>query len=377
MIKTRIISYLDSCGNEVPAEQTPEQEEAQVSYITSEMTDLRQIVVQYMYDMANIEWTAGPLIDYSFNNKSLIYRPGEKYLGMIYNNCRNGLEAFKKALNENGTYALEDVGWDTAPGNSCATSIKHAWQMISPDVEYQYSVDMMPCYKETGVLPVGNINWAAYDGKNTTDSVLKNTDKKDVLEAYAMALPGDGFMRYLDHGGHALMVTLKPVVVRCADGSVNPQESFVFLTDQNNVLNTIRGYPSSWKIDHKISFEKAYVDGWLPVTVKELREGKAPVPVCEITGAPTGKALASGNGLKGSVKCNYCLMTVRAEIRKNNAVGEVVTVGEVHPYTRSFDLRQMEEKLAWREIQAGSYWFILTVAVGLGKETLAELQFEK
>ena len=342
-------------------------------YITSDEVNLRQVAVQYMYDMAKVEWTAGPQMDYSFNNKTLIYQPGEKYVGMVYNNCRNGLEAFKKALDENGKYKLEDVDWNTAPGNSCATSIKHAWQMVSPDVDYQYSIDMMPYYDDTGVAAIGNINWAAYDEKNTTNSILKNTEKKDVLEAYAMTLPGDAFMRYLDTGGHALMVTLEPVVVRDENGEIKPEESFVFLTDQNNVLNKLREYPSSWKVDHKVSFEQSYTDGWLPVTIPELVEGKCPVPEYEAEEAPAAEDLAAGN-LKGAVKSNYCIMTVHVEVKKEE---EVVACAEAHPYKKAYDLSQLNESLALAELPAGNYSLAVTVTVGLGSKTVAEIAFAK
>lgn len=366
---------LDACENKVPA-KTEQKADSQATYITGEEVDLRQIAVQYMYDMAKIEWTAGSLIDYSFNNKSLVYQPGEKYLGMIFNCRQTGMEAFKGALDENGRYILEDVDWNTAPGNSCATSVKHAWQQVSPDVEYDYSINMMPYYKETGVLAVGNINWAAYDGKNTTNSILKNTEKKDVLEAYAMALPGDGFMRYLDNGGHGMMITLEPIVVRDENGEIDPEESFVFLTDQNNRLHTRREYPSSWEMDRRVSFQRAYNEGYLPVTTKELQEGKAPVPTFEVTEPPKAEELAVGQ-MKGTVKCNYCLNTVTAEIRKGGANGEVIVTSTEHPYARNYGFTNLKDGLGLDKLALGKYCMVITGEVGLGSETLVEIEFEK
>lgn len=312
--------------------------------------DLRKIAVQYMYDMAKIEWTSTALIDYSFNNEKLVYHPGKKYLGMIYNDGKNGLEAFKKALDENGTYVLDDIGWTTAPGNSCATSIKHAWQMISPDVEYRYSIDMMPYYKDTGVLPIGDIDWSTYDEKNTTNSILNVTDKDVIMEAYALALPADAFMRYLDKGGHALMVTLEPVVVRDEEGKIDPENSFVFLTDQNNLLNTLREYPSSWKVDNKLSFEKAYSQGWLPVTVRTLQDMEAPDPTFALDDA--------------NVSSNYCMMTIRLEI--TDADGKMAGMTEVHPYTRTFEVEKLKELAGWEGLADGEYKLEITVTVGLG-----------
>lgn len=369
MSEVLVHSFVNETGAETAAQEKKQPAKA---FAPETAQQLRQIAVSYMYKMAKVVWTASQRIDYSFNNESLIYEAGQTYVGMIYNNCRNGFEAFCKALDEKGVYQLEDIGWDTAPGNSCATSIRHAWQMISPDVEYQYSIDMMPYYKDTGVQPIGDINWALYDGKNTTNSIVKNTDKNVILEAYALAQPADGFMRYLDTGGHALMVTLPPVVVRTEDGNIDPEASFVFLTDQNNKMNTFRDHPSSWKVDRQVSFEKAYTDGWLPVTVKELCQGNAPAPVFEVSKQPTAASLAAGHGLCAQVKSNYCIMTLRAELRRE---GQLLQEAELHPYKREASLENMAISLD--ALPAGEYHLSVSAQVGLDGAELFAVDFSR
>ena len=82
------------------------------------------MVVDYMYAMANIQWTAGQQLDYSkYGAKNLVYESGQTYLGMVYNNNATGLEMFMSILDGNNNHIGTDAGWDTAPGNSCATSI--------------------------------------------------------------------------------------------------------------------------------------------------------------------------------------------------------------------------------------------------------------
>lgn len=372
MSEVIVHSFLNALGQEEPAQNV---KRPQMQYAPQNAAELRQIAIDYMYDMAKIPWIANTRIDYSFNNASLIYEPGQTYLGMIYNNNRNGMEAFREALDEKGVYQLADIGWDTAPGNSCATSIKHAWQMISPDVEYQYSVDMMPYYPDTGVLPVGNINWSGYDGKNTTNSILKVTDKNIILEAYAQAQPADGFMRYLDNGGHALMLTLEPLVVRQENGKIDSEQSFLFLTDQNNKMNTLREYPSSWKVDHKVSFEKAYCDGWLPVTVRELRQGHAPMPIFEVAGQPTRASLEAGYGLEMQVKSNYCIVSLVAELREKGADGSLLQAVESHPYRRELSLHTLEKRLNLKNLSPGEYCLSIRAKVGLGEAELLHVVF--
>lgn len=337
---------------------------------------LREKVVQYMYDMANVEWTPGQEMNFGkhCNSPSLVYKPGQRYLGQMYNAGGNGIEVFLDALDAENTYVSEDTSW-CGPGNSCSSSVRRAWQQISPNVEYQYTVDMMPCFPETGVIAVGNIRWETYDGNNTSDSVLKETPKADVMEAYALTLPGDGMMRHSEQtGGHALMVTLEPTVVRDTEGNIDPDQSFLYMTDQNNTINNTRSLPSSWKVDAKVAFSKVYADGYLPVTIPELREEETVAPDFQAEGVPAGQDLLT-TGVKGLIKSNYRLVSVTAELSKAGSSGELVTRAVRHPYTKDFDLTELAAELMLRELPPGEYFFKVVAATGLGSDVVAEVAF--
>lgn len=340
-------------------------------YITNDEIDLRKLAVEYMYAMANIKWTAGIRMDYSsYAAKSLIYEPGKTYLGMVYNNNATGLEMFMSILDGNNKHIGTDAGWNTAPGNSCATSIRHAWQQISPSVEYGYSADMMPYYPETGVLGIGDVDWSCYNGKNTY-SIVNAHDPQVIYRAYALMQLGDSLVRYLDTGGHALMLTKDVVVTYNSDGTINPDASYVFLTEQNNLLNQKREYPSSWTVDGKTSFAKALKDGYLPVTCIELKEGKTPTPVFELTMKPSVSAVQKGT-VKGTVKSNYCINTVRMEIFSGDTV---VASGETHPYKRTCGFSALGKTLNITSLPAGKYTLVITAEVGLGSQTLVIMEF--
>lgn len=343
-------------------------------YITSDEVDLRQIVVNYMYAMANVQWTAGAQLDYSkYGASNLIYETGKTYLGMVYNNNATGLELFLSVLDKDGQHTGTETGWNEAAGNSCATSIKHAWQQISTTAGFTYSADMMPCYRYSGVVAIGNIDWSVYDRTNTKTAIEGNK-REDILEAYALTLPGDALVRHLgDAGGHALMVTRAPTVVRNADGSINLVDSYLYLTDQNNNLNNKREYPSSWTVDAKVSFSSALQDGYLPVTVAELRDGKTVVPVFELSGAPKAEDLAGGT-ISGTVKSNYCLNTVTVQICSG---GEVVAEAAAHPYADSFRLETLAELLGLADLPAGEYTLTVSAAVGLDAQELLRIPFTK
>jgi hypothetical protein len=343
-------------------------------YITGDEVDLRQMAVDYMYAMANIQWTAGQQLDYSkYGAKNLVYESGQTYLGMVYNNNATGLEMFMSILDGNNNHIGTDAGWDTAPGNSCATSIRHAWQQISTTVGFGYSADMMPCYRYSGVVAIGNIDWSVYD-RTHTKTVFEGNSRDVILEAYALTLPGDALVRHWgDKGGHALMITKTPIVVRNDDGSINLVDSYLYLTDQNNNLNHKREHPSSWTVDAKVSFSTALQEGYLPVTIAELRDGVTLIPTFALTNAPTADVVAGGT-VSGTIESNYCMNTVRVEVRSGDAV---VAEAAAYPYDTKFLLSKLDDQLNIAGLPAGQYTLAVIAEVGLGTETLVELTFAK
>ena len=356
-------------STEPPTEPPTEPEKL---FITNDEVDLRQMVVDYMLAMANIKWTAGLTIDYSFSSKSLVYESGKTYLGMVYNATYTGYEKFLSILDENNNHIGTDTNWQTSPGNSCSTTIEHAWQLVSPTVEYGSCYNMLPYYESNGVVAIGDIDWSLYDGEDT-NSVFKNTERKVLLEAYALMQPGDALVRFINNAGHALMVTKAPEVVRNPDGSVNLVNSYLYLTEQNNLINNTREYPSSWKVNMKVSFSQVLMDKYLPVTVAELRDGASPIPTFQVTEAPKAEDLAGGT-VAGTVESNYCFNTVRIEIRSGD---QVVASAQDHTYKRSFDLGSLSEALNIAQLPAGQYTLAVIAEVGLATKTLVEVNFSK
>ncbi len=361
-------------GSESAAESTESAQGGEsgeeVIYITSDEIDLRQKVVDYMKEMASIEWTAGFTIDYSTQgNANLIYKQGEKYLGMVYNNNQTGLEQFYDILGEDMIYDGTKASWNESPGNSCATSIRHAWQQISPTVNFSYSADMLPWYEESGVVAIGNLDWSHYDGSNTLISVFNQNSREVLWEAYALMLPGDALVRYIDTGGHAQMITKAPAVVRDKDGNIDPENSYLYFTEQNNLLNTMRDYPSSWKVDYPISFAAVSAGSYLPVSCRELLEGRTEAPAYALSGF----AVKDG-ALKGTLKCNYCMNVITVTVTKD---GAEVASAQVIPYSRTANLKTLNGDLKLEELGSGEYELTVTVATGIETKAIQTLTFTK
>lgn len=357
----------------ITEESVEESEEEKTEYITSDQYDLRQAVVDYMKEMASIQWTAGMTLDYSDKgNANLKYEKGKTYLGMVYNNNQTGLEMFQSVLGAKNTYNFITDSWNEAPGNSCATSIRHAWQQVCANVEFSYSYDILPTFEKNGIVAVGDIDWSQYDGSNTLVSVFNQNEREVLFEAYALTQPGDALVRYIDTGGHAMMVTKETVVFRDKDGNIDPDNSYLYLSEQNNLLNTLREYPSSWKIDYPMTFTQVSSGSYLPVTAQELRDGRTEAPTFEVKNAPTAENLANGT-MKGTVKCNYCINSLTLTVYSGD---KAVQSAVDYPYARSVGFKTVKG-LDLSALESGEYRLVIVAVIGFGSETLVDVTFSK
>lgn len=354
-----------SCGSKDKAKVISEQVGVpETQYITNK--HLRSTVVNYMYKMANIEWTSRETIDNSHMSPSLIYEKGQTYYGMPYNwDSIVSFDKFSDAI-KNGKSVL-------TMGNTCSTSILEAWQSVSNKVQYYYTADMMPG-RSKGTVAIGDIPWDDYDGENTINSVLKATDQNTVYEAYALTHPGDAFMR---HPNHAMMVTGKTNVVRTSDGTIDPTNSKVILTHQNSPMNHTRNLPSSWKVDFTMTFSKLYSEGYLPVTIPELLENKTEKPYFILSKHIDPASLNTTGNLYAHIKSNYKIDTLKAELYKNKESGKLVKSVTVHPNGDSAAINSTVKQFEINTLPSGKYYFKITASNTLATQKVLEIKIER
>jgi hypothetical protein len=115
---------------------------------------------------------------------------------------------------------------------------------------------------------------------------------------------------------------------------------------------------------------------WTPdamLTIAELRDGVTLIPTFALTNAPTADAVAGGT-VSGTIESNYCMNTVRVEVRSGDAV---VAEAAAYPYDTKFLLSKLDDQLNIAGLPAGQYTLAVIAEVGLGTETLVELTFAK
>ena len=344
---------------------------------TEEITDvdLRAKAVEYMLRMAEVKWVCGTTIDHSQISPNLIYKEGNSYYGMIYNNAYSNLEEFEDCL-ENGVYSPVSPDPKTTPGNSCSTSVLQAWQTVSPKCNYTYTIDMMPLVCDNGVVAVGDVPWEKYNGKarengNTIETVLEEMTLDQAYEAYALTKPGDAFMRHTENGGHALMVTGETIVKRRSNGKVDPARSYVILTDQNSSFSYVRDLASSWGYNNKISFVKIFEEGYLPVTIPELRDNRTEKPYFYLDPAPSFENINYGI-IRSTVKSNYRMTDLVIELSDENGVAASKSY---HPHATSFSLDKAVRSLGNASFPNGKYTLSVTAGTPLLSSEVLRVEF--
>ncbi len=338
--------------------------------------DLRGIVVDYMKEMASVPWKCEKDIDYSSNVKGLIFEAGKTYLGMPYNGAQCALEQFLTVL-EDGVIKAKDTGWKALPGNSCSTSILHAWQLVSPTAAYESTVDAIPLVSNNGVVGIGDIDWSLYDGKSTASSVVEVTDPSAVFRAYSLLLPGDALIRYVDGHGHMMMVSDQPQTVYNSDGTIAPDNSVITFIDQNTDIHESRGNYSCWGYMKKYKFKLMLEKGFLPVSIRELIEGVRPSPVISVS-APQDASLIGRTGILtgGNIRGNYVITKAEATIW-DNATGEAVKTASVMPFSKNCAVSNFSNTLAVYTLPSGVYKLEVTATSGNMLSTVVSVIFTR
>ena len=210
-------------------------------------------------------------------------------------------------------------------GNQCANGAYVGFARAINSADYGVTAGMTV---NNLFLKVGDYTYQEYisnwsEGYNTTMVVQENGQQK-MYECYAQMKPGDGIV-YWTTAGHVVMIATEPVVVRTADGRIDPVQSKVTIIDQ-----AVKFVPYQHKdggdlcqiaenVDATWTFEKLFNGKYLPFTFKEWT-GEDPI---EITTA----------GLKSTNGTVYAEGEVSETDRtfKNSASGvpESITLDEI------------------------------------------------
>ncbi len=249
---------------------------------------LREVAVQAMHDELTVQWFPGETLTYTKTgacaNKTYHFFREKIYQGLPYTNAGMGIYQFLEYYDpENGCISYNDcanINWRF--GNSCAPAA--TWGMYTGCTSMKGKSISNYMTIPNGFYPLGNVKYEEdlFDFNNhTTKQILAENGDQTVMEGYALLQPAD-LVVYSEggpSGGHVMMAITKPCVVRTASGEIDPNESYVYIQDQQAREDPVEadGVPMvrSGRPEVKISFATLLQKMYIAVTVAEYM-GKKP-----------------------------------------------------------------------------------------------------
>lgn len=281
------------------------------SYIfdhTPTTDELRQTVITAMHDALSVQWYSPQAFDYhktgAASAKHYQFEAMQHYAGLPYTNAQRTIWGMLEYLDENGRLDTErviaDSGYSTLGdavnhtiGNTCTGGTGWAYLSCCASISGQLSASF--CVEDFGFLRVGSYTYSEglQSFRNETTEAICNKNGREVMYAsYAEALPGDLMVTDKEAAGadHSTMV-LENHVEKKADGTVDPEASYIVIQDQHTgFFNDVDENGGSLKyIGHtgvnavKRSYTEWFNLWYLPCTAAELIGKTAyTVPECSL-----------------------------------------------------------------------------------------------
>ncbi len=359
--------------------------------------ELRQMAVQAMADELTVQWCVDKFYSYrktgSISDKAWSHAPTVVYSGLPYSNGDGGLIQMMEFYDtETGTVSLPGNMNDYL-GNSCAGSVCAAWNTVCDSLYgYQSTMVMTP---KNGYIPVGpyvSDSVVTSFAEHPTDLICQENGEQVMYASYAQMLPADALTSNADD--HAIMA-IEPAHVVCkADGTIDPDASYIAIQDQRGGENKIfykieedgTTVHRSGRIYAEYTFAELYKLGYLPVTAAEFIGQKEYTKPQVSFSIPDAQSLSQLLG--GTITSNYPLCVVRLVVTDENGQRQAVERFILDKYdiekgtARSFPLNLLETNQDPAQLETllesgKTYTLSLEAAISNGENvTLAEFTVE-
>ena len=213
------------------------------------------------------------------------------------------------------------------PGSHCSQAVFTSWNNIIDNkatVSRLASTSNMVPGHNTGVLPVGCYVFTETTLRSDTNQIAQQLNaKEDMYESYDQLKPGDALIHYGydskgNGSGHTRLVlsvdteNMKVKTLECANWDA-PQAD---VTSNGGAAESYDDLTTNW-LELEYTYDYLISDGFLPITIEELRTGLSDVESVILTDVDLGECLAAGT-LEGWVKSNKSIDAVRPIIKDMN-----------------------------------------------------------
>jgi hypothetical protein len=164
-------------------------------------------------------------------------------------------------------------------GNTCAGSLMWGWSAVSHTLTGSYINYNMTI--TNGVLPVGPYTYDSVINSfhdQQTSEICQLNGMATMFESYALVKMADAVTS--STVDHTMMAIENATVVRNADGSINPRESYIIIQDQaagdsksskfNEIIEDGIILHYTGRLNVKWTFLQLFESNYVPVTTKEF-----------------------------------------------------------------------------------------------------------
>ncbi|MBQ7968217.1 MAG: hypothetical protein IJ292_00135 [Clostridia bacterium] len=335
----------------------------------------REYVVNYMRNMATIEWTPKTTFllygKYQAWKYNLTYKKGEKYYGLPFLvDSKGSMQEFLANV-DNGVYVGGTSAHDCI-GNACYDAVYMSLIQVCPSITFKSTEDMLP-KNNTGFVAIGD--WNSNLTKRDTSVIIENTSTEIMCKAYAQLRPGDVLMKHIvvQDAGHARIVSGKAHVEYTEYNTIDITKSYVTTIEQTNVWNNVSPVNTTWWVDRKITFSALLKDYFVPVRPVDYIE-TPDAPYIKADGLTSAEEIAEASSLSGTISSNHYIMKV--EIIITNQDGKEMYNNTFYPNSKKVSLENVKYSPKNDQYENGTYKFTLKASLASGTKTLADYTFD-
>ena len=249
---------------------------------------------------------------------------GSVYRLMDYMDPDTGVVNIKNAVNEEDSYD----GWKTF-GNQCSIGAYWGWGRVINSAAYKWTQN---CVQKNKMPRVGPYTYDddltrlagktdGVENPNTVD-ILAENGTEIMYKSYAEVKLGDGLVYYTT-AGHVIMASCDAQVAYKADGSIDPDESFITIIDQgqtwyeNGVAKDGTAFTYKGGVDTKKTFRQLFDGHYMPFTYLEFL-GEDPFEKSTCTFSHTDDIITTTELFSSKVTSNYGISDVYAVVYDEN-----------------------------------------------------------
>lgn len=342
------------------------------------VVQLRQLCVDFFRFTKTFLWTPDDDFHYIRNAKGSedhMYRGqiygGLPYIGLGTGNVYRLMDYYDP---ETGVVDIKAAAKELKLfGNQCSIGSSWGWARVISSAAYTGTPEMV---QANGFLRLGPYTYDdsladfKISGVTTTQIIAQNGEDV-IFESYACLQPADGLVYYRT-AGHVIMCSAAPHVVRNADGTINPEESYVTIIEQAQrwvEMTSTSGdsFLAKNSVDKNMTFRKLVEEAYIPFTYGEF-QGTYPIEDTWCEFSHRGDSVTAAQLKAASVTSNFYIADVYAELLDNE--GNVTFREACRCRLTGRKLLELDEAIhpeAWEPYADGKHTVRILVQLGTGE----------